>query len=157
MLHIIWSIIIGFIAGAIASMIMPHPLLILRFHGPPRNYRVDRRGDNRPSLFETAGRFLISSSRFDLIDHRGDYRALHRGQDGLDRGGNSAPEPESDNQSGEKSGLLGVRPSAISPAGEPPFFVSLNGSVGDMLAQHLVRRTAKFQTGRPLFHFFENL
>ena len=49
------------------------------------NYRVDRRWDNRPPLFQTSGRFLISSGWSDLIDHRGNYRAVHRRQDGINR------------------------------------------------------------------------
>ena len=61
-----------------------HPFRIRNDH-TPGNYRVDRWWDNRPPLFQTTGRFLISSGWSDLIDHRGNYRAVHRRQDGLNR------------------------------------------------------------------------
>jgi uncharacterized membrane protein YeaQ/YmgE (transglycosylase-associated protein family) len=58
MLHIIWSIIIGFIAGAIASMIM-HTHLDCNDDPGTIGSIV---GGIIARLFETAGRFLISSA-----------------------------------------------------------------------------------------------
>lgn len=106
-----------------------------------RNSRVDHWRINRPNIFETRRRFHVSSGRPDLIDHWGDYRAVHSRQI-VDAG---------------VRGLLCVCPNSVSPTRKPPFFTSIGGRVCDAPGQHLICRTAEFRSRRALSHFFQNL
>ena len=78
MLHIIWSIIIGFIIGLIARAIMPGAQH-LRLHNDraTRNGWLDRRRTDRPVVFQTGAGLGVSSGRFNHVDYWRNNSALY--------------------------------------------------------------------------------
>ncbi len=69
MLHIIWYIILGFLAGLIARLIMHvhMDLLLTTLLGIVGSIVG---GTDRPAVFQAAGRRSVSSCRPDTVDHR---------------------------------------------------------------------------------------